>query len=130
MNSETPIPPPPPEEAPLKLPDLNTTLLDAAQVEQLLRDIELCTQITEIIPKFATRGHVPETAALTLAEARSLLASRAVRGLQLRYRHDDADWWDTLMLVGDHFRLVRIRHDFSAPASSVQQPASPAHEES
>ena len=111
MNSETPIPPPP-QEPPLKLPDLNMTLLDAAQVEQLLRDIELCAQVTEIIPKFAARGHVPDAANVTLAQARELLAARAVRGLQLRYRYEDADWWDTLMLVGDRFRLVRIRHLF------------------
>lgn len=116
MNSETPIPPPP-DDAPLKLPELNTTQLDSAQVEQLLRDIEACTQITGIIPKFATRGHVPDTASVTLAEARELLATRAVRGLQLRYRYENADWWDTLMLVGDQFRLVRIRHDFSTNAA-------------
>jgi len=114
MNPETPLPPSPSEEAPLKLPDLNMSMLDTAQVEQLLRDIELCTKITEIIPKFAARGHVPDTAAITLAQARELLATRAVRGLQLRYRYEDADWWDTLMLIGDQFRLVRIRHDFSA----------------
>ena len=115
MNSEAPIPPPPPEEAPLKLPDLNMTLLDADQVEQLFRDIELCGQITEIIPKFAARSHVPDTAGITLDQARELLATRAVRGLQLRYRYEEADWWDTLMLIGDQFRLVRIRHDFSNP---------------
>ncbi len=112
MNLETPRPPLPPEEARLKLPDLNTTLLDDEQVEQLLRDIELCAQIAEIIPKFAARGHVPDSASVTLAEARKLIATRAVRGLQLRYRFEDADWWDTLMLVGDQFRIVRIRHDF------------------
>jgi hypothetical protein len=50
-----------------------------------------------------------------LADARELIATRAVRGLQLRYRYQDADWWDTLMLVGDHFRLIRIRHEFGAP---------------
>jgi hypothetical protein len=113
MSSETPIPPPP-EEAPLKLPDLNMTLLDSAQVEQLFRDIEQCAQITEIIPKFAARGQVPDTAAVTLAEARELITTRSVRGLQLRYHYEGADWWDTLMLVGDQFRLVRIRQDFGA----------------
>ena len=118
MKPEEPIPPPP-EDAPLKLPDLNTTLLDAAQVDELLRDIELCARITEIIPKFAARGHVSDTATVTLAQARELLAARAVRGLQLRYRYEDADWWDTLMLVGDQFRLVRIRHDFSAKSAAM-----------
>ncbi|MBE0544196.1 MAG: hypothetical protein IH623_22885 [Verrucomicrobia bacterium] len=119
MNSdvEPTFPPPPPDDPPLKLPELNLTLLDAAQVEALLRDIEACTQITEIIPKYATRGHVPDTAAVTLAQARELLATRAVRGLQLRYRYEDADWWDTLMLAGEQFRLVRIRHDFTAPTN-------------
>ena len=119
MNSSTPIPPPPPDDAPLKLPDLNTSMLDAAQVDQLLRDIELCAQITEIIPKVAARGQVPDTASLTLAQARELLAARAVRGLQIRYRYEGADWWDTLMLVGDQFRLVRIRHDFSAETTAT-----------
>lgn len=116
MNPESPTPPPP-GDAPLKLPELNTTELDAAQLEQLLRDIEVCTQITEIIPKYATRGHVPDVAGVTLAQARELLATRAVRGLQLRYRYENADWWDTLMVIGDKCRLVRIRHDFSADAT-------------
>jgi len=116
MNPESATPPPP-GDAPLKLPELNTTELDAAQLEQLLCDIEVCTQITEIIPKYVTRGHVPDAAGVTLAQARELLATRAVRGLQLRYRYENADWWDTLMVVGDQFRLVRIRHDFSADAN-------------
>jgi len=111
MNTETPIPPPA-ADVPLKLPELNTTELDAAQVEQLLRDIEVCTEITEIIPKYAARGQVPDTAKVTLDQARELLAARTVRGLQLRYRYENADWWDTLMLVGDKCRLVRIRHEF------------------
>lgn len=115
MNSdaEPTFPAPPADDAPPKLPELNLTLLDATQVEQLLGDIEACTQITEIIPKYTARGHVPEAAAVTLAQARELLATRAVRGLQLRYRYENADWWDTLMLVGEQFRLVRIRHDFT-----------------
>lgn len=117
MNPDIP-PPPPPEETPLKLPDLNMTLLDGAQVEQLFRDIEACTRITEIIPKFALRGYVPDTASVTLAHARELIATRAIRGLQLRYHYEDADWCDTLMLAGDQFRLVRIRHDFSGVAGA------------
>lgn len=123
-NDDQPsFPAPPPDEPPAKLPELNQALLDAAQVEQLLRDIEACTQITEIIPKYAARGHVPDTAAVTLTQARELLATRAVRGLQLRYRYEDADWWDTLMIVGEQFRLVRIRHDFAAPESAGAKPA-------
>ena len=51
---------------------------------------------------------------LTLADARRLLEARAVRGLQLRYRYDNADWWDTLMVLPDGFRLVRLGHEFGA----------------
>ena len=97
---------------PAELPALHTTLLDAAQVEQLLNDIETCTELAEILPKYAAQGHVPDRAGVTLTEARTLLASQAVRGLQLRYRYDGADWWDTLMLAGDRYRVVRIRHEF------------------
>lgn len=100
------------ESAPPELPALHTTLLDLAQVEQLLRDIETCTELVEVLPKYAAQGHVPDAAGISLADARTLLATRAVRGLQLRYRYDGADWWDTLMFAGDRVRVVRIRHDF------------------
>ena len=127
MNSNNPFPAPSDNgTAPLKLPELNTKLLNDDEVAQLLRDIELCAEITEIIPKFIAQGHVPETAAITLAEARALLGARAVRGLQIRYRYQCVDWWDTLMLVRDSFRLVRIRHDFSEKAISPDAVPPPA----
>ena len=95
------------------LPELHSSSLDDAQVAQLLTDIEVCTELTEILPKFAAQQRVPDAASVTLAQAREWLATRAVRGLQLRYRYDGADWWDTLMQDGDRYRIVRIRHDFS-----------------
>ncbi len=100
------------QPAPAELPALHTTLLDSAQVEQLLDDIETCAALVEILPQYAAQEFVPDRPGLTLAEARHLLASRAVRGLQLRYRYDGADWWDTLMVAGDRWRVVRIRHEF------------------
>ncbi len=110
MNPEAQ--PPDAESIPPELPALHTTMLDFAQVEQLLTDIELCTQLQEIVPKYAAQGQVPETAQVTLAQARELLSARAVRGLQLRYRYEGADWWDTVMVLGEQFRVVRIRHEF------------------
>jgi hypothetical protein len=95
-----------------ELPALHATTLEFAQVEQLLTDIEVCTELQEILPKYAAQGHVPETGQVTLAQARELLSTRAVRGLQLRYRYEGADWWDTVMVLGDQFRVVRIRHEF------------------
>ncbi len=93
-----------------ELPPLHTGTLDATQVEQLLVDIETCTEVLEILPKYASQGYAPEAARLTLGQARELLATRAVRGLQLRYRYDGAEWWDTLLSQGEFYRVVRIRH--------------------
>ena len=100
------------DDAPPQLPALHTTVLGAAQVEQLLGDIEACTELVEILPKYAAQGRVPDAAGVSLAEARMLLATRTVRGLQLRYRYDGADWWDTLIMAVEGYRVVRIRHDF------------------
>lgn len=96
---------------PPELPTLHSTLLDAAQVGQLLADIDTCAELVEIRPKYSRQDYVQDRANLTLSEARALLASGAVRGLQLRYRYDGADWWDTLLAADDRFRVVRIRHD-------------------
>lgn len=101
--------------APAPLPELHGGLLAQEEVERLLADIENCGELLAIIPKYGTRDYVPEQVALTLADARAVLAARSVRGLQLRYRHVGAEWWDTLMVVGEKFRLVRIRHDWAAP---------------
>lgn len=95
------------------LPELRSSTIDLVEVERLLNDIQACAQITEIIPKQSAQGYAPETGTLTLDDARQLLRARTVRGLQIRYRHDGADWWDTLMVVGENFRLVRIRHEFT-----------------
>lgn len=109
--------PPTDENAPPKLSDLNQATLDWPGVEALLRDIAACTQVTEIIPKAVAQGYVTDGVALTLADARRLLEERAVRGLQIRYRYEGADWWDTLMVLPEGWRLVRIRHDFSSSAN-------------
>ena len=107
-----PIPPAEEAGAP-KLPDLNQATLDWAGVVALLRDIATCTEVTEIIPKALAQGYVTEGVVLTLADARRMLEERAVRGLQIRYRYEGADWWDTLMVLPNGWRLVRIRHDFT-----------------
>jgi hypothetical protein len=99
----------------LALPDLLQSDIDEATVRQLITDIGTHTELIEIIPKHAP-GYVEENPApLQLDEAYRMLASRTVRGLQLRYRHQGKTWWDTVMpLPGGLFRIVRIQHDFSS----------------
>ena len=84
---------------------MHSSSLDDSQVAQLLADIVVCTELTEILPKFAVQQRVPDTASATLAQAGN--------GSQLRYRYDGADWWDTLMQDGQRYHIVRIRHEFS-----------------
>lgn len=116
MNS-TPEPPSPPAPAP-GLPELHSATLDWDSVQRLLNDIEQCAQGIEILPKYAAQGRVPDAAAISLDQARELLADRRVRGLQLRYHYDGAEWWDTLLVAEGRFRIVRIRQDFGSTASS------------
>jgi hypothetical protein len=104
--------PEPEPSGPPRLPELTSATLDEEELAALFRDLEVCAEITEINAKFAAQGHVPESGELTLAEARNLLVQRAARGVQIRYRYDDADWWDTIMVHGHAYRLVRIRPDY------------------
>lgn len=107
--SEPPANPPPPE--------LRQAAFDAAELENLLRDIAACARIIEVVPKYSATGHVAEGPALALEDGRRLLLEGAARAVQFRYRYEDAEWWDTVMALPEgRFRLVRIRHDFeSAP---------------
>lgn len=103
---------------PHELPQLHNAVLQDAQLHQLLDDIEQCTELVEILPKFAACGMVSDHSAVSLARARELLSNREVRALQIRYHYDGADWWDTIMVQGDLFRVVRIRHEFEPPPAS------------
>mgnify|MGYP001357911529 CR=1 FL=1 len=95
------------------LPELQQSLLDAETFDQLFRDIIACAEVAEILPKYTAEGYVPEGATLLLEEACAMLKRGELRGLQVRYRYQGADWWDTLMNTPAGLRLVRIRHDFS-----------------
>lgn len=93
------------------LPDLQQSDIDGDTLRQLILDIGLYTEIQEIIPKH-TAGYVAtESGPIQLDEACQLLVTRAIRGLQIRYRHQGTHWWDTVMpQPGGLFRIVRIEH--------------------
>lgn len=95
------------------LPDLHQADLDEVIVRQLFADVAAHTELLEVIPKHAPAARVPEIPSITLAEGLDGMLDGSFRSLQLRYRHDGATWWDTLMASAPGvFRLVRIRHDF------------------
>ena len=99
----------------LKLPPLQQSALDPDTLAQLFVDLATCTEILEIIPKAMAQGYVPESSVLGLDEAKQMLLTGAVRGLQIRYRYEGCQWWDTLLPdpASGGFRIVRIQHDFA-----------------
>ncbi len=92
------------------LPQLHETILDDATVDQLFSDVAELTQLIEVIPKTTGRGYVGEHS-IPLDQAREMLRNRDCRAIQLRYVHEGAQWWDTLMPSPKGTRIVRIRHD-------------------
>ncbi|MBT8037991.1 MAG: hypothetical protein KJO21_10650 [Verrucomicrobiae bacterium] len=96
------------------LPDLQQSVLDPETLDQLFVDLASLTEITEIIPKAAAQGYVPEHTEITLEASRELLLAGHVRGLQIRYNYQGSQWWDTLLPAPGNqgFRIVRIQHDF------------------
>jgi hypothetical protein len=97
------------ESAP-RLPALQQTVLDAATLDALFRDLATCTQILAVIPKGSAQGYANEKA-ITLADARVGLDAGSFRGVQVRYRYDDKEWCDTLLATPAGVRLVRICTD-------------------
>ncbi len=97
------------------LPDLQQSVLDSDTLDQLFADLGSLTEITEIIPKAAAEGYVPEHTNISLDEARGLLLNQSIRGLQIRYNYQGSQWWDTLLPDPNTggTRIVRIQHDFA-----------------
>lgn len=93
-----------------KLPALQQTVLDAATLEALFRDLAQCTQILAVLPKGAPQAYAGDRA-ISLDAAREGLASGAFRGVQVRYRYDGQEWCDTLLATPGGVRLVRISLD-------------------
>jgi hypothetical protein len=100
-----------PNDAPL--PPMSDAVLDAQQLAALFGDYHACLDAVEILvkrgPGYASDGPQP-----SLSEAQQLLAAGAVRGLQVRYRYQGAQWCDTLLPVEGGVRLVRIAHPADA----------------
>lgn len=92
-----------------QLPALSEALLDPAILDQLLADIASCAQLLEVVVKGGSQRRASGARA-DLEEARRLLAGGEIRGLQLRYRFEGVEWWDTLMRAPEGIRLVRIGH--------------------
>ena len=98
----------PEPELPDALPEVNEGRLDREALTALARDVEALCEVLAVIPKAGPRAHASPRQ-LGLSEGMALFAAGELRGLQLRYRHEGQEWWDTLIAAGpDRYRLVRI----------------------
>lgn len=98
------------DEAPI-FSELTTSTLDPATLATLFSDIAAHTEVIEIFAKAGAESHAGSTR-LTLDTAQSLLLSGKVRGIQLRYRYQGDEWWDTLINTPAGVRIVRVKQDF------------------
>lgn len=93
------------------LPELHQSIIDNETVVCLFRDIAACTQVIEVLPRYASQQLI-EDRSVSLDQGRQLLMEGQARAVQIRYRYDGAEWWDTLIRQPNGVKIVRIRHDF------------------
>ncbi len=90
-----------------ELPPMSEALLDERAVSALFDDIGALGELLDVQLKGGARSRASD-AACDLSSAKDALLSGATRAVQLRYRHKDTVWWDTLLRQGQHIKLVRI----------------------
>lgn len=92
---------------PPELPPVHEADLDWPTVDQLFADITALGEVLGISIKGAARGRAQEGGP-DLKRAYDCLQGGL--SIQLRYRFEGVEWWDTLMRTPDGVRLVRIGH--------------------
>ena len=93
-----------------RLRDFHEAFLDGATLKHLFDDLEGAAEVLAVLAKGGGKDRA-HGGALTLEEGRDLFFSQSVRGLQIRYRYQDVEWWDTLMHTPGGVRLVRIAQE-------------------
>lgn len=90
------------------LPDLHTSDLDAATFAALFDDLERHAEVLDVLVKGDARANASDVP-VPLREAQAMLAAGVVRGVQIRYRWEGAEWRDTLLRLPTNIRIVRMR---------------------
>ena len=83
--------------------------LTAEGLDRYERDLQALTRVLAVIPKRGPRAYVGQEA-MSLSAGLAALREGGLRGVQVRYLHEDREWWDTLLPAQGEFRLVRIDH--------------------
>lgn len=101
-----------PSEDDVPLPKLQDATLDQPAITAWFDDVATCAELLEIVVRGGKWADEPVAATKENARERLDSALRALLGgasVQLRYRFEGTEWWDTIMPVAEgKFRLVRI----------------------
>lgn len=92
------------------LPELHQTVLTPDQLNALFNDLESCAEILFVMPKTAP-GYVG-IKEVSLQEGQQLLVNGSLRGLQIRYKYQGEEWWDTLINRDGQIHITRIQQNF------------------
>lgn len=104
------------------LPPVHEGTLDDETLDALFADVAGAATLLAVIVKRGRSAEPPRSPA-ALDEARAALHSGAVRAVQLRYRHEGREWWDTISrFAPGRWRVVRIAHDSGPDAEGSSVP--------
>jgi ferredoxin-type protein NapG len=96
-------------------PPMQESTLDTEQLNRLFDDLRDHARVLEIRIKGGPRSNV-DASAVTLEQARDVIASRSARGVQVRYLYESTAWLDTLMIGPEGVRLVRVETESASEA--------------
>ena len=90
------------------LPDVHEADLDPATLAALVRDLEQCAEILDVMVKGGAKRRA-QAEPVPLREAVARFLDGEIAGVQIRYRFEGSEWRDTLMRTPDAVRLVRFQ---------------------
>lgn len=93
-----------------ELPQLQQVVVDDALLDALVADLSALTEILAVMPKASAGRVVPQN--VPLGEGVQQLRDNHLRGLQIRYRYEGDEWWDTLMQTPNGIKLTRIKQEY------------------
>lgn len=90
------------------LPPMQSAILDEPTLAALVRDLNQCAHINEVLVKGGPQTQT-DAQQIKLDDAVLKLLNGELRGVQIRYRHEGQPWCDTLMRTNEGIRLVRVQ---------------------
>lgn len=91
--------------------ELTEAMLEPALFERYFEDLAQFAEVLAILPKRSAQEYSGNTSDWSLEQAREAVRTGSIRGVQIRYRYQDDEWWDTLLCLPTGVRIVRMKQD-------------------